>query len=310
MQVIHYPFRLSLETLKNLAIRKEESGTIFLLASMRARYSMPTIHSNDYIETSYSGWQQVILKTVQSGWGNINKRRKRRRYKTLLSTRIKENTSVVIIKEKRNPCTPFGFSADFQPPHKLSQRATLILDGSFRLLDTCPCSVLSHHTRSMSHFAGSYYLHPEPRIYNPSLGDPFFDISGTFEDTVHDDVSCIDCHFGKFQHKSFYKLGRPAICPDRFLSPIIVAWDNCCLGCGSGCCCALPELIASTEPHECNFQSSMLSWASIFFPGTLSELVHGSDCCKPRYHLLSESESRALAPSFRFRLLGSIQSSS
>ncbi|GJR42133.1 splicing factor U2af large subunit B-like protein isoform X1 [Tanacetum coccineum] len=32
----------------------------------------------------------------------------------------------------------------------------------------------------MSYFAGSYYLHPEPRIYNPSLGDPFFDISGTF----------------------------------------------------------------------------------------------------------------------------------
>ncbi|GJX09073.1 hypothetical protein Tco_0198932 [Tanacetum coccineum] len=36
----------------------------------------------------------------------------------------------------------------------------------------------------MSYFAGSYYLHPGPRIYNPSIGDPIFDISGTFEDRI------------------------------------------------------------------------------------------------------------------------------
>ncbi|GJV98353.1 hypothetical protein Tco_1553605 [Tanacetum coccineum] len=41
-----------------------------------------------------------------------------------------------------------------------------------------------------------------------------------------------------------------------------------------------------------------------------SRPVRGNDCCKLQYHLLSESESKALVPSFGFQLLGSIQWSS
>ncbi|GJT38559.1 hypothetical protein Tco_0938424 [Tanacetum coccineum] len=147
----------------------------------------------------------------------------------------------------------------------------------------------------MSYFAGSYYLHPEPRIYNPSLGDLFFDISGTFEDTVHDDV--------------------PVSC--------FVAGDNCCFGCGSGCGCgyclyfrvivigvplvifpfpfitslflaALLDLIARTSARALLFA---------FMQGHSSELVHGSDCYNASISSPFKSQCpEALAPSFRCRL--------
>ncbi|GKE72614.1 hypothetical protein Tco_1534655 [Tanacetum coccineum] len=53
--------------------------------------------------------------------------------------------------------------------------------------------------------------------------------------------------------------------------------------------------------------SSSFQWAPI---QDTSRPAHGNDCCMPRCHLLSESESKVLVPSFRFQLLGSIQWSS
>ncbi|GKF45802.1 hypothetical protein Tco_0135604 [Tanacetum coccineum] len=54
----------------------------------------------------------------------------------------------------------------------------------------------------MSHSARSHYLHPEALLYNLSPGDPFFDISDTLGDIVHD--------------------GGCSICPDSFLSPVLL----------------------------------------------------------------------------------------
>ncbi|GJZ31674.1 hypothetical protein Tco_0576721, partial [Tanacetum coccineum] len=61
------------------------------------------------------------------------------------------------------------------------------------------------------------------------------------------------------------------------------------------------------ETYECTFQSSYFKWTPI---QDTSELVRGNDYYKLRYHLLSESESKVLVPSFGFQLLGSIQWSS
>ncbi|GJV04541.1 hypothetical protein Tco_1338110 [Tanacetum coccineum] len=65
-------------------------------------------------------------------------------------------------------------------------------------------------------------------------------------------------------------------------------------------------LILSGNPRM-YFQSSCFQWAPI---QNTSELVHGSDCCKPRYHLLSKSESKVLVPSFGFQLLAMLFQSS
>ncbi|GJT17485.1 hypothetical protein Tco_0876191 [Tanacetum coccineum] len=115
---------------------------------------------------------------------------------------------------------------DFQPPHKLSHS---IHHSCWFPAFTLPCNVLSHHHPNI-HILQKSLPAPLNQLYNPSLGDPFFDISGTLEDIVHD--------------------GAPI--------------------------------------HD------------------TSRPVRGNDCCKLQYHLLSESESKALVPSFGFQLLDSI----
>ncbi|GJU80940.1 hypothetical protein Tco_1283305 [Tanacetum coccineum] len=61
------------------------------------------------------------------------------------------------------------------------------------------------------------------------------------------------------------------------------------------------DTVHDDETHECTFQSSYFQWTPI---QDTSRLVRGNDYCKLRYHLLSESKSKVLVPSFWIFICG------